>query len=97
MLPPERIPSLAQERGPLLVCGGLQMLNGMLSIVDQLPAAFRSGGGIPQQAYDEETWDGMERFTETWFENLLLEQWIPAVPEVQARLEAGCAATTGSR
>jgi 2-polyprenyl-3-methyl-5-hydroxy-6-metoxy-1,4-benzoquinol methylase len=89
-LPPEHIPSIAQERGPLFVCGGLQMLKGMLSVVDRLPEAFRSGGGIPQSAYADETWDGMERFTDTWFENLLLEQWIPAVPEVQARLEEGC-------
>jgi 2-polyprenyl-3-methyl-5-hydroxy-6-metoxy-1,4-benzoquinol methylase len=89
-LPPEHIPSIAQERGPLFVCGGLQMLNGMLSVVDRLPEAFRSGEGIPQSAYADETWDGMERFTDTWFENLLLEQWIPAVPEVQARLETGC-------
>jgi hypothetical protein len=31
----------------------------------------------------------MERFTAGWFENLLLQQWIPAMPEVQAKLERG--------
>jgi SAM-dependent methyltransferase len=35
-------------------------------------------------------WDGLERFTSTWFENLLLQQWIPAMPEVKAHLERGC-------
>jgi len=89
-LPPEHVPSIAQEAGPLFVCGGLQMLKGMLSALDRLPEAFRSGVGIPQSAYADETWDGMERFTDTWFENLLLEQWIAAVPEVEASLEVGC-------
>ncbi len=35
-------------------------------------------------------WDGLERFTCTWFENLLLQQWVPAMPDVKAHLERGC-------
>jgi tRNA G46 methylase TrmB len=35
-------------------------------------------------------WDGLERFTSTWFENLLLQQWIPSMPDVKAHLERGC-------
>ena len=31
----------------------------------------------------------MERFTAGWFENLLLGEWLPAVPEVRAKLEHG--------
>jgi SAM-dependent methyltransferase len=31
----------------------------------------------------------MERFTGCWFENLLIQHWIPAMPEVKAKLEAG--------
>jgi SAM-dependent methyltransferase len=34
-------------------------------------------------------WQGLERFTAGWFENLLLPVWLPAMPRVQAVLEAG--------
>jgi SAM-dependent methyltransferase len=34
-------------------------------------------------------WDGLERFTASWFEHLLLPHWIPAMPDVQAKLERG--------
>ena len=44
---------------------------------------------MPQSAYDAHFWDGMERFTMGWFENLLTQQWIPAMPDVQAKLETG--------
>ena len=32
----------------------------------------------------------MERFTATWFNNHLVQEWIPAMPDVKAALEAGC-------
>ena len=31
----------------------------------------------------------LERFSAGWFENLLLQQWIPAMPDVRAHLERG--------
>ena len=36
-----------------------------------------NGGGVRQAAYDEITWDGQERFTNTWFESLLVV-WDPS-------------------
>jgi hypothetical protein len=38
---------------------------------------------LPQD-YDENEWAGTERLTATWFENLLVQQWIPAIPDVKA-------------
>ena len=34
-------------------------------------------------------WDGLERYTAMWFENLLIPESIPAMPGVQAKLEQG--------
>ena len=34
-------------------------------------------------------WDGAERFGMSSVENLLTQQWIPAMPDVQAKLERG--------
>lgn len=88
-LPAEHVPVLAQETGPFFFGGAHQMLIGMVKPLDQLTRAFQEGGGVPQSAYDENMWVGMTRFTSSWFENLLVQQWIPAVPEVQAKLKRG--------
>lgn len=88
-LPPEHIPVLAQERGPVFFGGIQQQLLGMIKPLDQIIAAFRHGGGVPQSAYDEDMWEGLERYGAGWFDNFLIQEWIPAMPEVQAKLERG--------
>src|SRR5215470_3418865 len=88
-LPPEHLPILAQENGPIFFGGMYQMLAGMIGPLNQLIQAFQHGGGVPQSAYDHNMWDGLERFTAGWFENLLIPLWLPAMPEVQAKLERG--------
>lgn len=88
-LPAEHIPVLADENGPVFFGGVHQMLAGMVGPLDQLEQAFRNGGGVPQSAYDDNLWDGLERFSNGWYENFLLQEWIPAMPDVQAKLEQG--------
>jgi 2-polyprenyl-3-methyl-5-hydroxy-6-metoxy-1,4-benzoquinol methylase len=89
VLPAEHVPALAQEGGPMYFGGAHQMLLGTLGVLDQLTTAFKQGGGVSQPAYSEDWWAGMERFTAGWFENLLLQEWIPAMPRVRAALEQG--------
>ena len=89
-LPAEHVPALAEEGGPVFFGGTHQMLLGIGSALGPLTDAFRSGGGVPQSAYGPDWWDGMARFTASWFENLLLPVWIPAMPDVHAKLDAGC-------
>jgi len=88
-LPAEHLPVLAQEQGPLFFGGMHQMLAGMVGPLNQLIQAFQHGGGVPQSAYDHNMWDGLERFTAGWFEHLLIPVWLPALPQVQAKLERG--------
>ena len=88
-LPAEHAPVLAQERGPVFFGGVHQMLLGLGDALPLLVDAFRNGGGVPQAAYGDDWWDGMARFTASWFENLLLPVWIPAMPDVQRKLEQG--------
>ena len=88
-LPAEHVPVLAQENGPIFFGGIHQALVGQVGPLNQLIQAFQDGGGVPQSAYDTNMWDGMERFTAGWFENLLLPVWLPAMPDVQAKLERG--------
>ena len=88
-LPPEHVPALAQETGPFFFGGVYEMLPALAGVLDQVTRSFRQGGGVPQSAYDSHFWDGMERFSMGWFENLLTQQWIPAMRDVQAKLERG--------
>jgi 2-polyprenyl-3-methyl-5-hydroxy-6-metoxy-1,4-benzoquinol methylase len=89
LLPAEHAPVLAQETGPVFFGGVYQELVGSLAALARVADAFRAGGGTPQETYPPEFWEGMERFTAGWFENLLLTEWLPAVPEVQDKLERG--------
>jgi 2-polyprenyl-3-methyl-5-hydroxy-6-metoxy-1,4-benzoquinol methylase len=88
-LPAEHAPVLAHETGPVFFGGVYQELVGSLAALARVADAFRAGGGTPQEAYPSDFWDGMERFTAGWFENLLLTEWLPAVPQVRAKLEQG--------
>ena len=88
-LPPEHAPALAEEAGPYFFGGLYQMLPAMSDVLDELTDVFRDGGGVPFSAYSHHFWDGMERFTNGWFENLLVQEWIPAMPEVASKLAEG--------
>jgi 2-polyprenyl-3-methyl-5-hydroxy-6-metoxy-1,4-benzoquinol methylase len=89
-LPPEHAPVLAQENGQYFFGGIYQMLSGLVGPLEQIAQCFKQGGGVPQSAYNDHMWDGIERFSASWFENLLLQEWIPAMPAVRQKLERGC-------
>jgi 2-polyprenyl-3-methyl-5-hydroxy-6-metoxy-1,4-benzoquinol methylase len=88
-IPSEHIPALAQENSDVFFGGVYQMMPSLIGTYGELLNSFRNGGGISQASYDLEFWDGMERFTNGWFENLLTQQWIPAMPDVKSKLEKG--------
>lgn len=89
-LPPEHAPALAQEAGPVFFGGVHQEILGVLPAIPRVIEAFRHGGGVPQSAYGDDFYAGIERFTAGWFENLLLPVWLPAVAAAQVKLERGC-------
>ena len=66
------------------------MLTSSLSVLDQLLQAFRQGGGVHQSDYDPGLWEGMERASLGRFENMLVQLWLPAMPDVVALLDRGC-------
>ena len=88
-LPPEHAAFVAEESGPMFLGGLYQFLPALVVPLEQLIQAFREGGGVPQSAYDDRFWEGLERFTAVGFENFLLQQWIPALPQLQQTLEVG--------
>ena len=54
--------------------------------LDALLQAFRTGDGVPYADYGADLHEGQARFTRPMFENLIGSEWLPAIPDVDARL-----------
>jgi SAM-dependent methyltransferase len=89
VLPLEYVPLLSTEGGPMFLGGVYQHLPGLFGVLDRVAEVFRQGGGIAPDAYGEDFRAGMERISAGWFENLLVQQWIPAIEGLRAKLETG--------
>ena len=62
-----------------------------IGVGQRLPAlfeAFRTGGGVPYLGYSADAREGQADVNRTMFINLLASEWLPAVPDVHARLQA---------
>lgn len=80
---------LARENGPASLGGLFEEMPAMWGVLDGVVEAFRRGGGVDLDEYGPHWWDGMERFTRTWFENHLTEEWIPRADGLEAKLSDG--------
>jgi SAM-dependent methyltransferase len=88
-LPAEHAPVLAQEMGPVFFGGVHEEFVGLLASFEKLLGHIRSGGGLSLNDYPDSMYDGIDRFTAGWFENLLLPVWLPLVPHVLEKLQKG--------
>lgn len=88
-LPIEHMPILTQEGGPIFLAGIYQQFLAEIKNTDKLIQKFKDGGGIHLNEFDKDEFIGMERMTASWFDNLLLKEWVPAVPEIRNNLEKG--------
>lgn len=88
-LTPEHAQVLAAEGGPFFLGGTFELTFAYLQAAEAVIEAFRTGGGVPQSDYPEATWTAMGRFTRPIYDNLLVQQWVPAVAGLTERLERG--------
>jgi SAM-dependent methyltransferase len=61
---------------------------GLTAPLPALVDAFRTGAGVPYPAYGADAREGQADVNRTQFVNLLGSDWLPAVPDVHARLQA---------
>jgi 2-polyprenyl-3-methyl-5-hydroxy-6-metoxy-1,4-benzoquinol methylase len=91
-LPSEHAPVLAEEAGPwFLGSAFFDYSTNFGETFHALLAAFRNGGGVPQDLHGAEVAESIDRFTAPWFENSLVPLWLPEMPDVLSRLEGGAA------
>ncbi|MCA9862303.1 MAG: methyltransferase domain-containing protein [Thermomicrobiales bacterium] len=88
MTPEQRL-CLVDAHSPLYLSGGFAIWPVYWNNLDELTEVFRNGGGIPQDRFGDDWRCGFERFSTPGYSNFLGSTWIPAMPEVAARLAAG--------
>jgi SAM-dependent methyltransferase len=88
-LSPEQAMLFAQEESPAFIVGGFQTALAAGRIVDRLTDAFKTGAGIGWHEHHPDMFPGCARFFKVGYLNHLVQEWIPALDGVEARLRAG--------
>jgi SAM-dependent methyltransferase len=68
-----------------------RMMVGLVQPLPQVLDAFRSGEGVPYSDYPADFIEGQGDMNRTQFVNRLASEWLPAMPDVDARLRSGSA------
>ena len=80
---------LAEENSPAFAAGGFHSLPQQFAVLERLPEAFKTGIGLPYDAFGPEGAVGIERFLAPWFRTFLVPLALPALDGVVAKLAAG--------
>lgn len=88
-LSPEGGLVLADENSPLFLGGGFSALPQQMAVVERLPESFKSGLGLPYDAFGPEGARGIERLFAPWFRTQLVPAALPKLDGVVTKLQAG--------
>jgi hypothetical protein len=86
---PEAVALLANEDHPAFGAGMFSQLPQLMSVLEALPESFRTGLGLPYDAFGPEGARGVERGFAPWYRNLLVPFALPRIDGVVAKLESG--------
>jgi 2-polyprenyl-3-methyl-5-hydroxy-6-metoxy-1,4-benzoquinol methylase len=88
-LPPEHAAVLADEESPYFLGAWCQMLVPVVTVAPRVAECFHQGGGVSQSEYSMEMYESMERESMPRYKHLLVQQWLPTMPDVVTKLSAG--------
>ena len=80
---------LSNENSPAFMAGGFCSLPQQMGVIERLPESFKTGLGLPYDAFGPEGARGVERFLAPWFQAHLVPKALPALDGVVTKLEAG--------
>jgi 2-polyprenyl-3-methyl-5-hydroxy-6-metoxy-1,4-benzoquinol methylase len=80
---------LADPDDPAFIAPFAHMLAGIGAVLPRVAKAYRSGGGVPFEAYGREMRYGQGHINRPAFTHDLPTGWLAAMPDVVARLETG--------
>jgi SAM-dependent methyltransferase len=85
----EQVFTLVNEDSPAYIPGAFQLALGSLAAVPRIADSFRSGAGMGWNEHDDAVFHGCEKFFRPGYAANLISSWIPSLPGVKAKLEAG--------
>ena len=88
-LPAEQAMVFAIEDSPVYMMGGFDVMKAMLDNQPKVQAAFKSGGGVAWGDQAGCMFCAVARFFRPGYHNNLVQQWLPALDGVVAKLERG--------
>jgi len=89
MLPPEQAMALADEQSPVFLPGFFQAVSACMKDEPKISEAFRTGKGVGWHEHDSDLFVGTERFFRPNYRAHLVNEWIPALGDIEAKLKAG--------
>ena len=66
-----------------------RIFTGAVAPFDQLVEAYRTGAGVPYESYGIDLLEGQAGMNRPQFEHGLAAEWIPTMPDIEARLRDG--------
>lgn len=87
-LPPEYVEVFVNRESLSSLAGWLRLVVGVTHPLSAVLQAFRTGGGVPFADYGPDTREGIAEANRPMFLNLLGSAWLPAIPDIHARLQA---------
>ena len=87
-LPPEQAMALADESSPVFLPGFFEIVEACMKDVPKITDAF-SGKGVGWHEHDGCLFAGTERFFRPNYRAHLVNEWIPALEGMEAKLKAG--------
>ena len=86
---PEKAMVFADEDSPVFLAGMFESLAAMFYAVPKIEKAFRSGKGLGWHEHDQCLFTGTERFFRTSYSHHLVQDWLPALEGMTAKLQKG--------
>jgi 2-polyprenyl-3-methyl-5-hydroxy-6-metoxy-1,4-benzoquinol methylase len=88
-LPAEHAAVLVDPDSPSSAIGVIGWVNSFANVMPQLMEAFRTGGGVPYEAYGMDMVQAQGFSTRPMFINDYVSTWIPTMPDIERKLRAG--------
>jgi 2-polyprenyl-3-methyl-5-hydroxy-6-metoxy-1,4-benzoquinol methylase len=88
-LSPEMAMVLSDENSPMFFAGGFRGLPQQMAVLERLPESFKTGIGLPYDAFGPEGALGIAGFSTPWFHTALVQVALPKLDGVVAKLAAG--------
>jgi ubiquinone/menaquinone biosynthesis C-methylase UbiE len=85
-VPAEHAIALTERDDPAFVAPFLCWLPGLAGVLKPLLGAFKTGKGVPYDAYGTHTLEAIGTGNRSMFVNDYVANWIPALPDIEARL-----------